>query len=183
MMPFSYCTIAPGAGHASRQPGSSQCRHESLRMSQASPPSSRSTSLKRMRSHVLGVRSSWLWYPPKLEVSSTSRSFHSLHAISHALHPMHRSMSTSFDTSTASRLMSVDDVGVSERLRTASPSSVAISSPLSLFHVHEKTLVLGRVHGSVTHVRREKVGHLIRLALALARRVMPVHGDPDLVDN
>src|SRR5918992_3742388 len=118
-IPFSYWTIAPGAGQARRHPGSSQCRHESLRMGQASPPSSRSTSLKRMRSHVLGVRSSWLWYPPKLEVSSTSRSFHSLHAISHALHPMHRSMSTSLDTSIASRRMSVDDAGVADCLRTA----------------------------------------------------------------
>ena len=26
-MPFSYCTIAPGAGHALRQPGSAQCMH------------------------------------------------------------------------------------------------------------------------------------------------------------
>ena len=37
-MPFSYCTIAPGAGHAARQPGSAQCMHWSLRISQASPP-------------------------------------------------------------------------------------------------------------------------------------------------
>ncbi len=26
-MPFSYCTMAPGAGHALRQPGSAQCMH------------------------------------------------------------------------------------------------------------------------------------------------------------
>jgi len=26
-MPFAYCTIAPGAGHAARQPGSAQCMH------------------------------------------------------------------------------------------------------------------------------------------------------------
>ncbi len=32
-MPFSYCTMAPGAGHALRQPGSAQCMHWSLRIS------------------------------------------------------------------------------------------------------------------------------------------------------
>ncbi len=60
-MPFSYCTIAPGAGQASRQPGSSQCMQLSLRISQARSPLSSSTSAKRIRSHVLAVRSSWLW--------------------------------------------------------------------------------------------------------------------------
>ena len=47
-IPFSYWTIAPGAGQASRHPGSSQCMHWSLRISQMSPPS-KSRSLKRMR--------------------------------------------------------------------------------------------------------------------------------------
>ena len=32
-MPFEYCTIAPGAGQALRQPGSSQCMQPSLRIS------------------------------------------------------------------------------------------------------------------------------------------------------
>ena len=47
-MPFAYCTMAPGAGHASRQPGSSQCMHWSLRISHTMPPS-KSRSLKRIR--------------------------------------------------------------------------------------------------------------------------------------
>src|SRR5207245_5686902 len=47
-IPFSYCTIAPGAGQAARQPGSSQCMHWSLRISQTTPPSN-SCSLKRIR--------------------------------------------------------------------------------------------------------------------------------------
>ena len=33
-MPFVYCTMAPGAGQAIRQPGSVQCMHWSLRISQ-----------------------------------------------------------------------------------------------------------------------------------------------------
>ena len=47
-MPLAYWTIAPGAGQAARQPGSSQCMHWSLRMSQAMPPST-SRSSKRIR--------------------------------------------------------------------------------------------------------------------------------------
>jgi hypothetical protein len=37
-MPFWYCTIAPGAGQAFRQPGSPQCMHPSLRMSHENVP-------------------------------------------------------------------------------------------------------------------------------------------------
>ena len=60
-MPFVYWTMAPGAGQAARQPGSSQWRQLSLRMSQARSPPSSSISLNRMRSHVAAVRSGWLW--------------------------------------------------------------------------------------------------------------------------
>ena len=59
-MPFVYCTMAPGAGHENRQPGSSQCRQASFLISQLSWPST-STSLKRISSHVFGLRSRWLW--------------------------------------------------------------------------------------------------------------------------
>ena len=38
-MPLAYCTTAPGAGQALRQPGSVQCMHPSLKMNQASEPS------------------------------------------------------------------------------------------------------------------------------------------------
>ncbi len=48
-MPFSYCTMAPGAGQAARQPGSAQCMHWSLRISHASAPSASSTSLNLIR--------------------------------------------------------------------------------------------------------------------------------------
>jgi len=48
-MPFSYWTMAPGAGQARRQPGSAQCMHWSLRMSQANPPSVSVCSLNLIR--------------------------------------------------------------------------------------------------------------------------------------
>ncbi len=47
-MPLAYWTMAPGAGQAARHPGSSQCMHWSLRISQTMPPS-KSRSLKRIR--------------------------------------------------------------------------------------------------------------------------------------
>ena len=37
-MPLVYWTMAPGAGQAVRQPGSAQCMHWSLRISQCSAP-------------------------------------------------------------------------------------------------------------------------------------------------
>ncbi len=38
-VPFEYWTMAPGAGQALRQPGSAQCMHWSLRISQLKLPS------------------------------------------------------------------------------------------------------------------------------------------------
>src|SRR5690554_426164 len=43
-IPLEYLTMAPGDGHAFRQPGSSQCMQPSLRMSHSRLPSSGSTS-------------------------------------------------------------------------------------------------------------------------------------------
>src|SRR6266566_5333889 len=48
-IPFVYWTIAPSAGHARRQPGSSQCMHWSLRISHCSVPSARGCSLNLIR--------------------------------------------------------------------------------------------------------------------------------------
>ena len=48
-IPFAYCTMAPSAGQARRQPGSAQCMHWCLRMSQAKLPSECSLSLNLMR--------------------------------------------------------------------------------------------------------------------------------------
>jgi hypothetical protein len=59
-MPLAYLTIAPGAGQAFRQPGSSQCMQPSLRISHSSRPSLLSTSAKRITVHDWSVRSSGL---------------------------------------------------------------------------------------------------------------------------
>src|SRR5271165_2757538 len=48
-MPLAYCTMAPSAGHARRQPGSAQCMHWCLRISQAKLPSLCWSSLNLMR--------------------------------------------------------------------------------------------------------------------------------------
>ena len=59
-MPFSYWTMAPGAGQAARQPGSSQCMHWSLRISHTTPPS-KSLSLKRIRFQNSASSSGMVW--------------------------------------------------------------------------------------------------------------------------
>src|ERR1039457_5293619 len=86
-MPFAYCTMAPGAGQASRHPGSAQCMHWSLRMSHISPPST-SRSSKRMRFQKPASSVGSVWYVPSCCVDSGGRSFHSWHATSQALQPM-----------------------------------------------------------------------------------------------
>src|SRR6202165_4793675 len=74
-MPFSYCTMAPGAGQAARQPGSEQCMHWSLRISQAiESPSGRSS--KRIRFQKLASVFGIVWYVPICVVFTTPRSFH-----------------------------------------------------------------------------------------------------------
>ena len=85
----AYCTIAPGAGQAARQPGSSQCMHWSLRISHASPPSE-SRSLELDQVPVVRRRASASsGSVPTCSVGATGRSFHSWQATSHALQPMH----------------------------------------------------------------------------------------------
>src|SRR6478672_10379512 len=86
-IPLAYWTIAPGAGQASRHPGSSQCMHWSLRMSHAMPPS-KSCSLKRIRFQKFASRVGRVWYVPVCVVATVPRSFHSWQAASHALQPM-----------------------------------------------------------------------------------------------
>src|SRR6516165_1734636 len=57
---LEYCTIAPGAGHAFKQPGSSQCMQPSLRISHSRSPLSFSHSVKRIKVQVPGSRSEGL---------------------------------------------------------------------------------------------------------------------------
>src|ERR1700737_3045588 len=97
-MPFVYCTIAPGDGHAFRHPGSSQCMQPSLRISHSRLPSGFSYSVKRITVHECSVRSRGLSYTPTFSPTSSRRSFHSMHAVWHALQPMHFDTSISFAT-------------------------------------------------------------------------------------
>src|SRR6476661_79196 len=87
-MPFVYWTMAPSAGHARRQPGSSQCMHWSLRISHMSVPSSRWCSWNLMRFQKFQVVLGIVWYVLSKVVCWNGMSFHSTHATSHALHPM-----------------------------------------------------------------------------------------------
>src|SRR6266403_4295947 len=97
-MPLVYCTIAPGAGHALRQPGSSQCMHPSLRMSHSRSPLGFSYSAHRMSVQDLSDRSRGFSYTPTLVPIRSRRSFHSMHATWQALQPMHFVVSMSLAT-------------------------------------------------------------------------------------
>src|SRR5262245_44625132 len=98
-IPLLYCTIAPGDGHAFRQPGSSQCMQPSLRISHSRSRAGFSYSENRMTVHECSVRSAGLSYTPTLMPTSSRRSFHSRHAVWHALQPMHFDTSISLATS------------------------------------------------------------------------------------
>src|SRR5262245_58481674 len=98
-MPLVYWTMAPSAGHARRQPGSSQCMHWSLRISHCSVPSACWCSLNLIRFQKLQVVDGIVWYVLSKFVSWNGMSFHSTHATSHALQPMHVVTSTYLQTS------------------------------------------------------------------------------------
>src|SRR5216683_4894417 len=100
-MPFVYWTIAPSAGQARRQPGSSQCMHWSLRISHCSTPSSRWCSLNLIRFQKLHVVDGIVWYVLLNVVSWNGLLFHSTHATSHALQPMHVVTSMYLQTSSS----------------------------------------------------------------------------------
>src|SRR5215472_4642973 len=102
-MPLAYWTMAPGAGQAARHPGSSQCMHWSLRISQAMPPST-SLSSKRIRFQYCGWRVGRVWYVPVCSVLTGGRSFHSWHATSQALHPMQVDVSMYLETTGTERM-------------------------------------------------------------------------------
>ena len=97
-MPLAFLTIAPGAGQALRQPGSSQCMQPSLRISHSNSPCCGSTSKKRISVQELGVRSAGLSYTPTLVPTSSRRSFQVMHATWQALQPMHLDSSMSLAT-------------------------------------------------------------------------------------
>src|SRR5262249_42241141 len=118
-MPFSYCTIAPGAGHALRQPGSAQCMHWSLRISQDSAPL-RSSSRNLIRFQKLASSFGIVWYVPVCLVDTSCRSFHSWHATSQALQPMQVVVSMNLDTTGRLRMPVLSPGSAAERCRISS---------------------------------------------------------------
>src|SRR6478672_9543322 len=123
-MPFAYCTIAPGDGHAFRQPGSAQCMQPSLRISHSRSPFGFSYSAKRISVHEFSLRSCGFWYAPMFVPTSSRRSFHSMQATWQALQPMHLETSISLATSVvASARTFGDGVVVAERRMMSSDCS------------------------------------------------------------
>src|SRR3954471_23482432 len=104
-MPFEYCTIAPGAGQALRQPGSAQCMQPSLRINHSrSLVSGLIHSLNRISVYMSGVRSCGFSYTPTLVSTSGLVSFHSTQADWQALQPMHFETSISLATGSNCRV-------------------------------------------------------------------------------
>src|SRR4051794_21895781 len=95
--------IAP-VGHTSRQPAFEQCLHTSDDINHRTPASGASVlvgdialsartccSMNATCRHVLAPSAPVLSYDmARKSMPSSGTSFHSLHATSHALHPMHR---------------------------------------------------------------------------------------------
>src|ERR1700687_1130855 len=109
--------------------------------------------------------------------------FHSTHATSHALQPMHVVVSTSLQT-VSSRCVPAPGIvpGCPEILCMRSVAWL-MSAPLCLFHFHQKTLELRRVRVRI-HDRRRKQVHqrLRRLSFILGDApVAPVNGNPYLI--
>jgi len=128
-IPFAYCTMAPGAGQASRQPGSSQCMHWSLRISQDNPCCCVSTSWNLIRFQKLAVIVGSVWYVPVCCVCASGRSFHSWQATSQALQPMQMVVSMYFATVGSLRSPVPPPRSEAEERRISSPWSAPITPP------------------------------------------------------
>src|SRR5271169_2157650 len=182
-MPFAYWTIAPGAGQASRHPGSAQCMHWSLRMSHMSPPST-SCSSKRMRFQKDASSVGIVWYVPRCSVPTTFRSFHSWHATSHALQPMQVDVSMYLETvGRERRPVAFPD----ERMPEAEDREISRFCTLivvllsGLLELDEERLVLGRPGVRVHRRGRQEVGE--RTGMPGFALVAPVQREADLPDR
>src|SRR5439155_15485358 len=88
-------------GHTSRQAADVQCLHTSDDISQRTEPS-RGCSMNATWRHVEADRLPVLSYEsPRNSRPSSGTWFHSLHATSHALHPMHMDVSVKKPTRSA----------------------------------------------------------------------------------
>src|SRR5512140_1155472 len=180
-VPFSYCTMAPGAGHASRHPGSPQCMHWSLRKSHESAPLSCSRSSKRIRFQNCGWSSSSVWYVPTCFVGTGGRSFHSWQATSHALQPMQIDVSMYLATTGSVRFdVWLPHIWAEERRISAVWMLMAVL-PSRLLELHEEALELRRPGVGVHRRSREEVRERADVAGA-AVGVPPVERVADLPD-
>src|SRR6478752_10170459 len=166
-MPLVYCTIAPGDGHAFRQPGSSQCMQPSLRISHSRSPAWFSYSVNRMTVHECSVRSRGLSYTPIESPTSSRRSFHSMQAVWHALQPMHFDTSISFATVPVTGTRICGEGVVVAETRLISSDCRAISFPLCLLDLHEERLEFRRLGIPVAHGGRQRIDEIARLREAL----------------
>src|ERR1700712_4033255 len=159
-MPLVYCTIAPGAGQAFRQPGSSQCMQPSLRISHSRLPSFDSTSENRITVHDCGVRSIGLSYTPVVTPTSSRRSFHSMQAVWQALQPMHFDTSISLATVPVTGVRATGACTVVADMRLISSDCNAmfiLLGPSCFFHFHQERLVFRCLRITVSHRRRQRV--------------------------
>src|ERR1700712_3172851 len=166
-MPFVYCTIAPGDGHAFRQPGSSQCMQPSLRISHSRSPSVFSYSEKRMTVHECSDRSRGLSYTPVVWPTSSRRSFHSMQAVWQALQPMHFETSISFATVPVTGSRTCGGGVVVAETRLISSDCSAISYPLCLLDLDQERLEFRCLRIPVAHGRRQRIDEIARLREAL----------------
>src|SRR5450759_156381 len=177
-IPLAYCTMAPGAGQASRHPGSAQCMHWSLRMSHISPPST-SRSSKRMRFQKPASSVGIVWYVPTCRVESGGRSFHSWHATSQALQPMH--VDVSMYLATVGTLLMPEGLPQTEaeERRISRLCTLMIVASSRLLEFDEERLELGRprvrIHGGGRQEIRQRTG-----MPGVASRVAPVKREADL---
>src|SRR5512140_860670 len=154
-IPLAYWTIAPGAGQASRHPGSEQCMHWSFLMSQTRPPSvSRSSNLMRFQKSASSSRI--VWYEPGLVTDVAERSFHSWQATSQALQPMQVVVSTSFATVGRERIPDSPPRREAEE-RRISRFCTAIVAPSGLLDLDEEGLEFRRERVRVEDRRRQEV--------------------------
>ena len=155
-MPFSYCTIAPGAGQAARQPGSSQCMHWSLRISQ--------------RQHAVALLLVEADQVPEARVerrASSGRCRSAWSCTGPQVVPFLAGHLAGLAADAGRRVDELRDDGQAAHARRASPrreaderrissSWMAMAPPLGLLELHEEGLVLRRPGVGVHRGRREQ---------------------------
>src|SRR5580704_6827603 len=181
-IPFAYCTIAPGEGHALRHPGSVQCMHPSLRISHSRSPLGFSTSARRISVQLLALRSCGFWYCPVLVPISSRRSFHSMQATWQALQPMHLVVSMSLATPPPAGAWRIcgERVVVAERRTISRDCNAMAVGPLRFLDLDEERLELRRLRVAIAHDGREGVGEEAGFCQSLEA---PVNGDADVVQR